>query len=128
MIEEQEEFVSGKRRSEEVIIGACSGSDTPDLWFIDDMGGRRGAKTQAQYQAKAREVNVALAICKSCDRKVECLAEGMRPENINYGIWGGLMAGERLQIAGERVGDHTLQTPQGQALDFLSRLGPYLRR
>jgi len=127
MTRERDEFISGKRRVEAVIVGACEGNENPDLWF-PELGRGGDSRSDARITRKAQEVSLALAICKSCDKKVECLEEGMRPENINYGIWGGLMAGERLLISGERVGDHHVMTPQGQALHFLSRIGPYLRR
>jgi len=38
----------------------------------------------------------ALAICAECPIKEACRAEGMKPENIDNGIWGGTLAGERI--------------------------------
>lgn len=108
-----------------MIIGDCKDHENPDLWFFE-IG--RGQATENRMKKLAIEVNTALAICNSCPVKSECLTEGMKPDNINYGIWGGLLAGERLHIAGEREGDHHRFTPQGAALNELSKLKPYLRR
>jgi hypothetical protein len=114
-------------RVQEPILGACLDSDNPDLWFPElSRGGDHRRNTM--LVKKAKEVDLALAICKSCDKKVECLEEGMKPENINYGIWGGLMAGERLAKVGVKIGDYTPFTDTGLAMNFTYRITPYLRR
>ena len=114
-------------RVQEPILGACLDSDNPDLWFPElSRGGDHRRNTM--LVKKAKEVDLALAICKSCDKKVECLEEGMKPENINYGIWGGLMAGERLAKVGVKIGDYTPFTDTGLAMHFTYRITPYLRR
>ena len=109
------------------IQGACLDSENPDLWF-PEMGQGGSGNGNWKVVKKAQEVDLALAICRSCDKKVECLAEGMKPENINYGIWGGLLAGERLMNNGVRVGDYHPFSEQGIALHFTNRIKPYLRR
>lgn len=109
----------------EPLQGACKDSENPDLWF-PDIG--RGFGYQERLEQTARECNVAMSICKYCPVKTECLEEGMKFENRSWGIWGGLMAGERLIMAGELPDSHHYQTPQGQALNMLNRLRPYLRR
>lgn len=127
MTREANEYLTNKRRSEEVIIGACNGNENPDLWF-PEMGQGGSGNGNWKVIKKAQEVDLALAICKSCDKKVECLEEGMRPENINYGIWGGLLAGERLNKVGAKTGDYHPFSEQGIALHFANRITPYLRR
>jgi hypothetical protein len=126
MTRERNEFISGKRRTEEIIVGACDGNENPDLWF-PELGRGGDGRSDARLVRKAKEVDLALAICKSCDKKAECLNEGMRPENINYGIWGGLMAGERLNKIGVKIGDYHPFSDAGLALHFAYRITPYLR-
>jgi hypothetical protein len=109
-----------------MIEGACRDHDNPDLWFPEIGRGSFGMKEK--LQKLAIECNAAMAICKSCPVKAECLEEGMKFENRSYGIWGGLMAGERLIEAGEQPSDHHRMTPQGDALNMLYKLQPYLRR
>jgi len=125
MTRERDEFISGKRRTEAYIVGDCSGHENPDLWFPEGMG--PGGKTDEQIKERAREVNTALAICNSCSKKDECLTEGMRPENIVHGIWGGMLAGERILNAGINYGDYSQWNPHTLALDFHRRVLPYLR-
>ena len=38
----------------------------------------------------------AIEICGRCPIKEECLDQGMLPENLEHGVWGGLMSGERI--------------------------------
>ena len=119
------EYVRNVVRTEERIVGACADSDNPDLWF-PELG--RGSGGAAKAKEKAQEINVALAICKSCDKKVECLKEGMLFDNLPYGIWGGMLAGKRLAMAGVKSTDYHPFTQQGIAMHFYSRVKPYLRR
>jgi len=106
--------------------GACYGHEKPDLWFPEIGRGRFGHKERVEKIAK--ETQAALTICGSCSIKDECLEEGMKFENRSYGIWGGLLAGERLINAGEQHDSHHRGTPQGDALNMLYQLQPYLRR
>lgn len=110
----------------EPLQGACRDSENPDLWFPEI--GRGGFGMTERLQKIAKESNAAMAICKSCPVRAECLEEGMKFENRSYGIWGGLMAGERLIMAGEQPDTHHRMTPQGEALNVLYKLRPYLRR
>jgi hypothetical protein len=77
--------------------GACSNHPNPDLWFPEQPAGK---PTNAKRKLLASKVMLALSICDDCPVKTECLTEGMKPDNIEHGIWGGLMAGERILIAG----------------------------
>jgi hypothetical protein len=77
--------------------GLCAKHPSPDLWFPEQPQGR---PTQAKRKIVASKVMLALSICDDCPIKAECLAEGMKPENIEHGIWGGMLAGERILTAG----------------------------
>lgn len=83
--------------------GLCTGSSDPDLWFSDsvDRSVSKGRPLGKELKAKmvARSV-AALSICAICPIKEACLAEGMKQQNIDYGIWGGTLPGERLLMAG----------------------------
>lgn len=85
------------------ITGLCTGSSDPDLWFSDtvDNGGKKGRPIGKEAKARmiARTV-AALSICAICPTKKACLAEGMKQQNIDYGVWGGTLSGERLLMAG----------------------------
>lgn len=82
--------------------GLCSTHDEPDLWFSDVPESIRdtGRLTIKEKQEIINNAIVALSICGKCDSKAECFAEGMKPENIDNGIWGGTMSGERILLAG----------------------------
>lgn len=79
----------------------CTGNPDPDLWFSDSSSDstRRGGDPETRERDIARAL-VALSICSICPIQRECLAEGMKPQNIDYGIWGGTLPGERLIDAG----------------------------
>lgn len=83
--------------------GLCTGSSDPDLWFSDsvDRSVSKGRPLGKELKAKmiARSI-AALSICAVCPIKEACLAEGMKQQNIDYGIWGGTLPGERLLMAG----------------------------
>jgi hypothetical protein len=77
--------------------GACSNSDNPDLWFsetTDETGS--GRIPMAVKQRMINDALLALSICSSCPITQACLAEGMKDENIDNGIWGGTLSGERI--------------------------------
>lgn len=40
----------------------------------------------------------AIKICNNCPVKKLCLKEGLKNDNIEYGIWGGLLPIERLAL------------------------------
>lgn len=85
------------------VTGLCTGSSDPDLWFSDtvDNGGKKGRPIGNEVKARmiARTV-AALSICSICPAKQACLAEGMKQQNIDYGVWGGTLSGERLLMSG----------------------------
>ena len=82
--------------------GLCTEHDDPDLWFADVAEPTRdtGKFTIKEKQAIVNNAIVALSICGKCDVKTECLAEGMKPQNLEHGIWGGTLSGERILLAG----------------------------
>lgn len=77
--------------------GRCASHPNPDLWFPEQPAGR---PTMAKRKIVASKVMLAISICNDCPIKAECLAEGMSSENIEHGIWGGMLAGERILAAG----------------------------
>ena len=91
-------------------LGNCYGDDNPDAWFPDVPQGAFGAKKQAIIGAEMRR---AIALCNSCPKKKACLQEGMKNENLGYGIWGGMLAGERVILSGRTF---TKLSDQGRAL------------
>jgi hypothetical protein len=79
----------------------CTEHEDPDLWYSEgaDNGGRGGDMLLRMANNMARSYE-ALRICAMCPSKDTCAEEGMRTENLHWGIWGGTMAGERLVKAG----------------------------
>jgi len=84
--------------------GLCTGHEDPDLWFSDTTevtgSGRLPVTTE---QNMVQRSLVALAICARCPITKACLAEGMKPENVENGIWGGKLSGERIQLSFSNV-------------------------
>lgn len=83
------------------MIGLCSTHPYPDLWFPEQ--GKRGKPTNEARELVASGSIIAMSICNQCPIQPECLTEGMKPENLEHGIWGGLMAGERILAAGVKT-------------------------
>ena len=79
----------------------CGKHIDPDLWFSEetDSDGRRGGPTNEEVQATIDKTIQAIQICNTCKVKDLCLIEGMREENLTYGVWGGMMSGERMLLA-----------------------------
>ena len=90
-----------------MITGNCTNDENPDWWFPEPPVGR---VTEESIIRLTSQINYALQLCSSCPVKEECLAEGMKMEhmpsgktgwgNLPFGIWGGKMAAERLEMAG----------------------------
>ena len=83
------------------MIGLCSTHPNPDLWFPEQ--GKVGKPTNKARELLADSSIIAMSICNQCPVQTECLAEGMKPENLEHGIWGGLMAGERILASGVKT-------------------------
>lgn len=89
--------------------GSCFGHENPDMWFSDSTertgSGRPNAHESNQQLANALE---ALSICATCpaEAKAQCLILGMKDENIDNGIWGGTLSGERLLVQRTDIRSH----------------------
>jgi hypothetical protein len=88
----------------DVSKGLCVGSDDPDIWFAGEVDlTEPNSSVNANSQATKLEVDkaiTALSICKSCPAKDDCLELGKHGQQLNFGIYGGTMAGERLLMVG----------------------------
>ncbi len=80
------------------LIGLCSTHPNPDMWFPEEQQSR-GRPSRANHERMVTHALTAISICQSCPTRAECLTEGMKPENIEHGIWGGMLAGERILLA-----------------------------
>lgn len=84
--------------------GLCTGHENPDLWFSEsidsDIDNNRVNEHSAEYKLRIANVKTALSICNACPAKAECFDEGMKRENLDDGIWGGTLPGERIILAG----------------------------
>ena len=80
--------------SEQVIRYAqCADSNLdPDDWFPVSM-----ETDQARQEAAA-----AITVCTACVVRVQCLALSLRRWDVGqYGVWGGLVAAERMALRRE---------------------------
>ena len=93
------------------IEGLCSSKEfDPNLWWNDYPDTESsGRATKADTNKSIKDSRLALRICDRCPSKSACLAEGMRPENLEWGIWGGLTSGERLVRANAVGASHHLK-------------------
>tara|TARA_R110000868_G_scaffold241295_3_gene495882 strand:+ start:358 stop:621 length:264 start_codon:yes stop_codon:yes gene_type:complete len=78
------------------IIGLCATEPDPDIWFPDRPNRR---PTVAESRKTLKDIAYAVSICNKCPATVECLKEGMREDNINWGIWGGLLPEQRKLLS-----------------------------
>ena len=85
------------------MTGLCTTHENPDLWFEDtgDLFEKRLGSTNPNKKFEERRKNmlIAMEICTKCPIRTNCLSEGMKEENLDYGIWGGLLPGERISLA-----------------------------
>lgn len=80
------------------LAGACTGDENPDAWYPTIPN---GGKPDTILRRMLPELKYALNKCNSCQIKDECLEEGMKPINLGNGIWGGVLAGDRIAMADE---------------------------
>ena len=66
---------------------ACGQSADPDAWFVDQAN----ADPEDLWRLKA-----ALRVCENCPIKDKCLEVGLTDNEIEWGVWGGMLPGERL--------------------------------
>lgn len=108
----------------EPITGDCTNSPNPDLWFPEPPNGR---PSHHKMSALAGQILEAINICKGCPSRQKCLEDGMEPININEGIWGGLMAGERLKLKGYKSDSFYADSTERDAILFAERIAPFIR-
>ena len=96
----------------------------PDLWYTELPQGKPTINT---VSATAEKVKLAISICNDCPAKWKCEEEGMKPENLLHGIWGGMMAGERLIESGAKMQDYSKDSDEWKAITFALRMIPWVR-
>jgi Transcription factor WhiB len=84
--------------------GLCSTHPNPDMWFPEELPHQRGGGRPSLQSKRhmAMKATLAMAICQDCPIRARCLEEGMREENIEHGIWGGMLAGDRIILSRTR--------------------------
>lgn len=102
-------------------IGLCATSDNPDMWFPEVPQGRAG---QRRMMILGSSVAKAINICNRCPKQEACLDEGMKDENLAFGIWGGMIAGDRVIASGKRF---KKLSDEGRALTSRRALVPWIR-
>ena len=87
--------------------GLCKNHDNPDLWFAGEVESVEG-EVWSNTRDQTRRVNIeidkaisALSVCKNCPVKQDCLELGMRGPQLQFGIYGGTMPGERMAMMGK---------------------------
>jgi len=105
--------------------GNCTGHSDPDMWFPELPPHRPSMGTTISL---ALQVNEAISLCKSCPAMIECGSEGDKPENRAYGIWGGVLAGERLLASGIKRDELPNWAPETSAIDLFNHLSPWMER
>jgi hypothetical protein len=105
----------------EPLVGNCTGSKTPDDWFPELGSGQISERRLTEFKGT---IAYAVDMCNSCLIKDECLAEGMKRDNLPFGIWGGKLPGQRLHMAGFTKDDFvSTDTEIGRAFKLIELLG-----
>lgn len=81
-----------------VITPACAGHERPEIFFPAIEG--RGRISKVRADKFNRDIDEAKAMCASCEYSPMCYIDGMKPENILHGIWGGKLPAERIMDLG----------------------------
>jgi hypothetical protein len=114
----------------EKITGICSTHPEPDIWFTEIPNGRPGANVKRKV---VQDINEAISLCNQCPSKDVCLEDGMTDNNIAFGIWGGVLAGERVhaRFPDGFNRDWTIREGLGsdmaKAVTFLNRVTPWMK-
>ena len=99
------------------MVGLCTTHENPNLWFEDsgDLFEKRlGSKNpNKKFQERVKNMLEAIEICNKCPISDACLAEGMKEENLDSGIWGGTLPGERIRLS---------DTPHKRSTDRKARM------
>jgi len=82
---------------------ACE--EAPDNWFISLPPNRPG---KAVKNAVIQGVKAAVEACYDCPAMIPCGELGMEPDNLMWGIWGGMLPAERLTLTGKSKADFTM--------------------
>jgi len=103
--------------------GLCTDDENPDAWFPTIDNGN----VEAMNRKALPMVQYAIGICSRCPIKEKCLEEGIKPENLAHGIWGGLFAAQRIAIAKERGLDYRVDpynTGRQTSQRYTDKIGP----
>jgi len=76
----------------------------PDQWFTTLPS---GVVKVSELRRLVDDVKSAIDACFECPAMIPCGELGMLPENIHYGIWGGMLPAERLAKTGKKKLDYT---------------------
>ena len=101
-----------------LMLGLCK-DYPPELWFPEMPVGHT---VKSKMVALRDASNNAIDICGACPIQARCLEEGMKDENLAYGIWGGVMAGERIMRTGKNREDFHKTTEEAKAIDLFYKL------
>jgi len=108
----------------EPLVGNCTNDPNADYWFPENDNGR---PSNARRRELVSSINYAIAQCNACPARERCLQEGMKTENLPHGIWGGLLAGERIAKLGRSRDNYGPQSDMGRAMDFADKMIPLVR-
>jgi len=103
--------------------GLCTDDENPDAWFPTIDNGN----VETMNRKALPMVQYAIGICSRCPIKEKCLEEGIKPENLAHGIWGGLFAAQRIAIAKERGLDYRVDpynTGRQTSQRYTDKIGP----
>jgi hypothetical protein len=91
----------------ELTNGSCATYPDPDIWFAQESEELDGVRpTEYDKEVLVAKSTLALKICSTCPVKASCLAEGMKDDNLDWGIWGGTLPAERLKLANKPTRGH----------------------
>lgn len=111
-------------KTNEQLVGVCTDDLSPDNWFPEFENGRPSLRKQL---ALVDSIQYAIELCNICPIQEKCLEEGMKKENLSHGIWGGLLAGERIESLNGNYDNDGIQTDVAKALSFYEKMQPLLR-
>jgi hypothetical protein len=84
---------------------SCAGTAMPDAWFPE-----MSSLTNEDIVI----TKMVLQTCDGCQIKDKCLQIGMQEDDIKFGIFGGLFAGERLALRNKLTGRRLLGLEEQQ--------------
>ncbi len=107
--------------------GLCSGHKDPDLWHYDN------AVTIGVQDEQVNRSVQAIQICSDCPVKLDCLEQGLEPENLLWSIsghgsiWGGMLTSERALMIGHKPSHNMILKEERHARNVKRKLGRILR-